>query len=177
MRAGPRAAPDRSGLVASLILGASAVGLGLAEGTPFATGAWLGAVGVGLSGAWRALGTPRSMGWSVLPAMLTISAEVVLAPYAPSTALLAGVCGVALLFWIANDPGRTFGVLGRRSYPIAVVAVAVGLSMAILFVVPRGPSGVGVAGGLLALAMVLVAILLNRTRLPTASPPKGPGPA
>jgi hypothetical protein len=108
--------------------------------------------------------------------MLAVSVEVVLAPPIPLAEVLAGVSGVAFLFWIADDPHRPTGTGRRGVVPIAVVALGVGFSLSIILVLPPGTSEVGIAGGLLALAMVLVAVLLARTRLDLARTPQDDGP-
>lgn len=155
------------GLLGSFVFGLAAVALGLVGSLPFALGALMGAVGAGASVALRRWASPPWRSWSVVPAMLAVSVEVIVAPAVPLAELLAGATGVAFLFWMADDPHGSPGAGRRGSTPIAVVAVAVGFSMAIVLVLPRLPSEVGIAGGLLALAMVLVAILLARTRFHT----------
>ena len=154
------------GLLGAVTLGAAAVGFGLVEGLPSpAVGGLIGAIGVAASVAWRRLGAPGGSAGALLPAMLAISLEAVLAIYTPWTVLFAGACGIAFLYWLADDPGRVTGA-GRTGLPgIAVVAAAVGLASALVVVLPRGTSEVGAAGGLLALAMALLAVLLNRRRI------------
>lgn len=172
-----RAPADRGvdGIVGALALGVAAVGFGVTEGLPSPwVGGLLGAVGVAASVAWRQLAPPALRPGSLLPAMIAIALEAVLASYGALTALFAGACGIAFLYWLADDPERPTGN-GRNGLPgIAVVAAAVGLSVALVAVLPRGTAEVGVAGGLLALAMALLAVLLNRRRLGTVSPTVGP---
>jgi len=156
------------GLLGTLIFGLAAVLLGLVGGLPFALGALIGAVGVGASVALRTVASRPWRPWTVVPAMLAVSVEVVLAPAVPAAELVAGATGIAFLFWMADDPHGSRGGAERGLIPIAVVAVAVGFSLGIVLVLPRFPSEVGIAGGLLALAMVLVAILLARSRFDTA---------
>jgi len=176
MTAGAPGPAGNEGLLGSLLLGLAAVTLGLVGSLPFALGALVGAVGVGVSVAFRSVASPRWRAWTVVPAMLAISVEVLLAPAIPAAELVAGATGVAFLFWMADDPRRSRGTARRGLMPIAVVAVAVGFSLGIVLVLPRFPSEVGIAGGLLALAMVLVAVLLARTRFGSAMAPRGGEP-
>lgn len=166
--------PARSGpdaLLGSIVLGAAAVALGLAGGLPSGLGAVIGAVGVTTSAICRSMASARWKTLPLVPAILAISVEVILATPVPATELLAGATGVAFLFWVAEDPHRPVGGGRRGVTPIALVALAVGFSLAIVLVLPRGPSDVAIAGGLLALAMVLVAILLARTRFDAGRAP------
>jgi len=156
------------GLLGTLVLGLAAVVLGLVGGLPFALGALIGVVGVGASVAFRTVASRPWRAWTVVPAMLAVSVEVVLAPAVPAAELVAGATGIAFLFWMADDPHGSRGRAERGLIPIAVVAVAVGFSLGIVLALPRFPSEVGIAGGLLALAMVLVAILLARSRFDAA---------
>lgn len=173
MSAGTPPGSGSESLLGSLVLGVAAVALGLAGGLPLALGAVLGAIGVGVSAACRGMAPPRWSTWTLVPAMLAVSIEAVFATAIPSTEVLAGVTGVAFLFWMAQDPHRPRGGGRRGVTPIAIVALAVGFSLSIVLVLPRGPSEVGIAGGLLALAIVLVAVLLARTRFDAARTPPG----
>jgi hypothetical protein len=170
----PRATPGGGGLVGTLVLGVVAVTLGLLCDLPFPLGPILGALGVAASAALRALAPPEWSPWTVVPAMLAASVEVLAAPYSPATLLLSGGCGLAFLYWIADDAARPAGNGRRGLVPVSIVAGVLGLAMSLVLVLPRGTSDIGVAGGLLALALALLAILLARTRLGEA-PARSPG--
>jgi hypothetical protein len=163
--AGDPTEPTNTGLLGTVVFGASAATLGALEGLPFALGAVIAGLGVAGSVAWRESSRPRGTAWTVLPALLALSVDLVLARSTPTTELLAGATGVAFLFWVADDPSRPDGGSRRASIPAALVAVAIGFSLVIVLVLPQQTSDVGVAGGLLAVALVLLAVLLTRSRL------------
>lgn len=160
-------APRGGGAATPLLLGALAVLLGLFGGFPFPLGGVVGGAGVGLAVAWRAA-RPQGSPLTALPALLAISAESVVAPPGTATELLAGLCGLALLLWLADGPARPADGPARSLPAFAQVALAVGLGWAIALVGPHGPSNVGIAAGLLVVAIVLLAILLHRLRLRAA---------
>jgi len=86
----------------------------------------------------------------------------VTAPVVPSTELFAGLTGLAFLLWLADDPARPVGG-GRRAVPaIAVGALGVGVAWAITLGLEGRSPDVGLAGALLAAALVLLALLLAR---------------
>ncbi len=158
--AGERAAPDRSRAPA-LLLGAAAAGLGLLAGWPFFLGAVVAVAGVAGSILWRRRAPASHRAAGVLPALVGLGAPAVTAPAGPAPELFAGLAALALLLWLAADPTRPRAG-GRRAAPvIAACAAAVGIAFAVALAFPRIGSAVGVAGGLLAVVILVLALLLE----------------
>ena len=79
--------------------------------------------------------------------------------------LLAGGCGLAFLAWLADDPARERGGLVRAPPLITLPAVALGITWASALLLPSGSATLGVAAGLLAFALLAVALLAARPEL------------
>jgi len=159
---GPSPPPVRGGGLATTVLfGAAACFLGLLGGLPLLLGPVVGALGVFASTAWRTHGKGRGGTVALVPALLALAILAGTSPVAPSTDLFAGLAGLAFLLWIADDPARPAGG-GRRAMPtIAPAALGVGLAWAITLALVGQPEEVGLAGGLLAAALVLLAFLVS----------------
>jgi len=119
-------------------------------------------VGVILSAFFRSR-QPVGLGtWGLLPALGAIAILAATAPAIASTELFGGLTGLAFLLWIADDPARPSGG-GRRAVPtIALGALGVGLAWAITLALPSKGPDIGLAGGLLAAGLVLLAVLIAR---------------
>ncbi len=170
----PPGLPDLGGgLATTIVLGASAAVFGLLGGLPDFAGPIVGVVGVGVATFWRAHDRRRPAALALLPAVLAVAVLALTSPAYPSTELFGGLTGLALLLWIADDPARARGG-GRRAAPaIGLIALAVGLTWTIALVAPGQAPEVGVAGGLLAGAFVVLAWLVARPQavlLPGGAP-------
>jgi hypothetical protein len=168
MTALPALEPRNSGFLGTVALVSVAVALGLLEGAPFALGAIVGAVGVAGSAAWRDVIRPRGSPWTVLPALVGLAVELVVGHASSTTELLAGATGVAFLLWVTDDPSRPAGGPRRAAVATGLLAVASGLSLVIVVAVPPPMADVPIAGGLLALALALLGVLLARSRIGAA---------
>ncbi|MGP8077611.1 MAG: hypothetical protein ACLQD8_01975 [Thermoplasmata archaeon] len=164
MSAPLRADLSGGGAAAALLFGTTAGALGLLTGLPLPIGSVLGVAGVGASVAWRRASSARASPGFLLPGLLAISILVIAAPPGPSAELLAGVGGLVLLLWLAADPGRPTGGERRAAPALSLAALAVVLAWLIAFLGPRGAPDVGIAGGLLAIGVVLLAVLFARSR-------------
>ena len=169
--------PGRGGgLATTVLLGGTACFLGLLGGLPFPVGPAVGALGVAASAIWRTYGRGRGGAVPLVPALVALVVLAVTAPVAASTDLFAGLTGLAFLLWVADDPGRPAGG-GRRAAPtIAPAALAVGFAWAITLVLAGQPQEIGLAGGLLAAALVLLAVLFSSLsrRAPAPAPSAKP---
>jgi hypothetical protein len=138
MRTPSRPTAGRDGVAGPLVLGATAVALGFVGALPFPLGPVLGALGVAASAVLRGVPSPTWNVWALAPAILAIAVEALTAAYSPVTVLLSGACGVAFLFWIADDAALPAGNGRRGLVPISIVAGALGLAIALVLVLPRG---------------------------------------
>ena len=159
----PSRPTDRGGGLATTMLFGFTVGvLGLLGSLPLIVGPATGVAGVAVTAVLRSRGSPRVGNWALLPALGTIAVLAATAPAEPASELFAGLAGLTLLLWIADDPERPAGG-GRRAVPtIALGALGVGLAWSITLALPGRSPDVGLAGGLLAAALVLLALLVAR---------------
>ena len=162
MSAAGTRADHGGGLATTALFGFAAGVLGLLGGLPLEFGPAIGVAGVVASAILRGR-RPRDLGTlALLPALMAIALLAATAPPVPSTELFAGLTGLAFLLWIADDPSRPAGG-GRRAVPIlALGALGVGLAWAITLALPGRSPDVGLAGALLAAALVLLALLIAR---------------
>ena len=153
------------GVASAALFGFAIVLFGLVGGLPLVVGPAVGAGGVIASSLWRRppRGTDRAI--PLLPAIAAIAVLAATSPATSSAELFGGASALAFLVWLADDPARPRGG-GRRAGPVVLlVALTVGLSWAITLAVPgRGPQ-IALAGALLAVAFVLLAILLSRPQV------------
>ncbi|HTW39760.1 MAG TPA: hypothetical protein VMF04_02730 [Thermoplasmata archaeon] len=98
----------------------------------------------------------------VLVILGTLAAET---PVAVVPELLAGVAGVVFAAWLLDDPLRPAQGLSRGVLIWGTPAVGVGLAWASATLLPSTSAPVGVAGGLLAAALVILAYLVRRPDL------------
>lgn len=161
----------RGGGVATTALFAfAACALGLLGGLPFYVGPVAGGLGVLGSAVWRTY-RPQP-GWTVAlaPALSAMTVLTATAPAAPSTELFAGLTGLAFLLWVADDPDRPAGG-GRRAVPtIALAALAVALVWVVALALTGRTTGIGLTGGVLAIALILLAVLFARFPRPPSRP-------
>ena len=165
----PPGSPDRGGgLATTVLLGSVACFFGFLGGLPLPFGPVLGALGAAGSAAWRTYGPGRSTTAPLVPALVVLVVLTVTSPAGPATELFAGLTGLALLLWVADDPARPSGGGRRAASMIAPAALGVGMAWAITLAWAGRPQEVGVAGGLLAIALVLLAFLV--ATLPRRTP-------
>ena len=144
-----------------LLLG-SALFLGYLCGLPVDLGIVVAAVAVGMAVGLRADRSPRVAGYAPVPALVGLAFDAVVAPVGLGTELVAGAVGLAFLGWLADDPSRPVGGPVRALPTIALPALALGIAWSSALFLPPGAVPLGVAGGLLALTIVAVALLAGR---------------
>lgn len=76
--------------------------------------------------------------------------------------LVAGGAGLAFLAWLADDPAREPGGIGRARTTIAISGVALGIAWSTALLLPSNSATLGVAAGLLVFAVVALAFLVAR---------------
>ena len=163
----PPSSGHGGGLATTVLLGLCAGVFGLLGGLPLVVGPALGVLGVAASSVIRAGGLRRFPSLALVPTLVVLVILAASAPPVASTELFAGLTGLAFLLWVADDPERPAGG-GRRAVPtIALGALWVGLAWGITLSLPGRTADVGLAGGLLAAALVLLAVLI--ARLPQVS--------
>lgn len=157
-----RALDHGGGLATTLLFGFTVGVLGLLGSLPLAVGPATGVAGVAVATVLRRWRSPIVGSWALLPALGVITLLAASSPAEPASELFAGLSGLAFLLWIADDPERPAGG-GRRAVPtIALGALGVGLAWSITLALPGRSPDVGLAGGLLAAALVLLALLVAR---------------
>ncbi len=153
-------APERGGGIATTVLLAVAVGaLGLFGDLPLYLGPAIGAAGVVVS-AWGRRRWPQPQRTTaLLPALGAVTVLVATSPAVPVSELLAGLAGLSLLLWLADDPARPAGG-GRRAGPtLALAALGVGLTWVVVLTLTGRSAGIGVAAASLATGLVLLGVL------------------
>jgi hypothetical protein len=165
-------APGREGFVrtlpATVVLLVAGIALAAVGRLPFVVGAAVALLGVALTEALRWNVRHVASDLAPVPVLAALGILAAAAPFGPVPEVVAGAAGVALLAWIAADPTRPpHGVL-RGAVEWGLPALAVGLAWASSFVFPGSAVPVGVAGGLLAAAVIALAFLVLRPELADA---------
>jgi hypothetical protein len=159
-----------SGLTFALaVLAVSA--FGLVVGLPDLLGPAIGVAGLVLSSLWRRRPT-TGRSFAPLPALVALSVLAVSAPVVASAELFGGFATLALLLWLADDPARPAGGGRRAARAIGACGLAIGIAWSLVLLLPSSSRGVGVAGALLALVLLVLAYLLVREtegRIPSAA--------
>jgi hypothetical protein len=130
--------------------------------------ALVGLAGIGLSSYLSTRRDPAAVdGWA-LPALLTTGAVALLAGVSLPAEVLAGVCALAAVYWIATDtPGLRLAA--GASYGLLLPGLAVGLALAVTLFLPAGPAEVGVASVILVVLFLGVAAVLGGWSSPSGS--------
>lgn len=134
---------------------------GLVGGLPALLGPIVGVVGLAASDLWRRR-PPTGATFGPLPVLLGLSAIAVSSPAVPSTELFGGFATVAVLLWLADDPGRPAGGGRRAVLALGSCALAVVVAGAVVLGTHVPHREVGVAGGVLAFVLLLLSYLLVR---------------
>jgi hypothetical protein len=122
-------------------------------------------VGLAASVGLRAIGRPALTELAPVPVLLALGALSVETPIAPLPELLTGASGVVFVAWLLDDPWRPPGGFSRGAVVWAVPAFGVGIAWASTFLLPAYAASLGVAGGLLAAALVALAYLVSHPDL------------
>ncbi len=164
--------PDRpwTALPPLAAAGALAVVLALFGRWPFALGLGIALASVALAGGleWVDDGRIRSM--APVPMLAGFLLLVARLPAGPAPELLAGVGGVVLLAWLAEDPARPAGGATRGVIGWGLPGLAVGLAWVSSFLLPPSAAPIGLAGGLLAAVVIALAAVVHRPELVTSEP-------
>lgn len=175
MTAPVRTVPAHGDLGTTVLLAGIYGFLGLLGGLPVFLGPVIGVLGAVGSYVLRRTDRGGTSAIALGPALLALAILTPAAPAGPATDLFAGLAALALLLWIADEPGRPAGG-ARRSVPtIAPAALGVAFAWALTLGLPGQEAKVGVAGALIAGALVLLAFLLGHLSLPAA--PDGARPS
>ncbi len=154
-------APVARGAASTVVLGASVVALALVGGLGF-VGAAVGAGSVVAAAIVRRLHAAGAREYAVGVALVGAGGIAVLGTIGPLSELLAGAVGVASVAWLADDPTRRPGALGRAASSLLLVAGAVVLAWVSATALPSGAAPIGVAAVLLIVVLAVAAVLLGR---------------
>jgi hypothetical protein len=158
----PRPSPGSRLRVASLaLLAAVVVLLGLLSGLPYGVGIVVAIVGVASAVVLRLVSSPTVTACAPIPVLLAMVMVATTAPISFGAELLAGFSGLAFLVWLADDPSRPAGGAVRGLSVAALPALALGIAWSSALFLPAGSVPLGVAGGLLALAVAALALLFG----------------
>jgi hypothetical protein len=139
--------------------------LGYVDHLPNDLGVIVVVVGTGLSAGLRS--TPWALARAVapVPVLAALGFGAVASPLGVVPELAAGAAGLAFLVWLADDPARAPGGVGRASLTVLVPALALGIAWSSALLLPSGSEPIGVAAGLLVFAVVALAVLASRPGL------------
>lgn len=139
-------------------------GLALAVGSRLGPLAGLAALAVGLGGSIALRFTRASWGRDVapLPILGGLGLLVFASPLTLFAELLAGVAGVAVLVWAADDPDRLPGGVVRGASVALLPAGAVAVAWASVLLLPAGVASLGIGAGLIAAVLGAIAFLAGR---------------
>jgi len=144
------------------LLGAIGGLFGFVTGLPHGEGVITVIAGV-LLGGWmqrqRSRGRLRSL--APIPVLVALGATAVASPLGLLPELLAGASGLAVLVWLADDPGRPVGGVARARLTVGIPALALGIAWSSALLLPSSSAPIGVAAGLLVFVLVAVAFLIG----------------
>ncbi|MFY9717318.1 MAG: hypothetical protein WAK40_05220 [Thermoplasmata archaeon] len=131
----------------------------------------VGGAGVAGTAALRSRAPRVPPATAVVPVLGALVVLAATAPSTPATELFGGVAAIALLAWLAEDPGRVPGGVVRAAPSLLVVLLTLGIAWTSALFLPTGSARIGFGAGLLVLLTILVAMLLGRPDLIDAEPP------
>jgi len=156
----PAADDPRGGSAFTFAIVAAALGLfGWVGNLPDLLGPVVGVLGLALSALWRRRGSQAAT-FAPLPALVALGLLAASCPTLSSTELFGSLATVGLLLWMADDPARPAGGGRRASSALGTCGLAAGLAWSMTLVLPSLSGEIGVAGGLLAGVLLLLAFLL-----------------
>jgi hypothetical protein len=147
------------------ILAGLAVLTALASPLPTVVGVSVAAAGVALGVALRGVRSRDVRSTFPLPVMVALGFVALSAGTGPLELLLVGVSGAAFVAWLADDPYRPPSGAGRGTVVWLVPTLGVVMAWASSLLLPRSTASLGVAGGLAAGALAVLAYLLSRPDL------------
>ena len=132
---------------------------------PIALGLALTVVGVA-AGVWlRVAPWPAWRAVFLVPPLLALAVLAVYTPAGPVPILVVGAAGVTFVAWILDDPFRPPAGASRGAIVWAIPALGFGIAWASTFLLPSSATSFGVAGGLVAAALLALAFLVGRPEL------------
>ncbi len=163
MSVGSPTPPAARGIGSLVLLGATASLFGLLGGLPLGEGIAVVLVGVAAGGVLQRLRShARLRSLAPVPVVLGLALVALDSVFGLLPELLAGLSGVALLLWLADDPDRPAGGVGRARLTIAVPGLALGIAWAGALLLPSNSASLGVAVALLVFVIVAVAFLIGQ---------------
>ena len=157
------APPPRSRGIASgtfLLVASGLLGYFSTLPVPLGAGLAMGLTATALAMRARSRGRPRA--FAPVPALAALIVAALSSPLGLLPELLAGMAGLAFLAWLADDPTRPAGGLGRARMTLLLPGLALGIAWASALLLPSRAAPIGVAGGLLAGALVTLSLLIAR---------------
>jgi hypothetical protein len=122
-------------------------------------------VGVGLGAVLRRVADPQLKGLAPVPPLVGLGALSLLVPPTATVALLAGIGAVLFLVWLADDPARVAGGVGRAIPTLVIATLAVAVAWGSSSLVPSGSASLGVAAALLLAVVALVSLFVAAPEL------------
>ncbi len=142
------------------VLAGSVVLLGWVGNGLFPWGVAIGLAGVIASALWRGRRPDPKAVAPLAPALLSVSVLAALTVPSLPAALAAGLVGLSFPLWLADDPSHPDAGLARAVPAFGTAAAAVGCAGLITLLRIPGVGDLGVAVGLLAVGIVLLAVVL-----------------
>ncbi len=139
--------------------------LGYLTGLPDLAGVGVVLAGVGVAAALRSQRSPRPRAAAPVPLLLALAFAALACPLGLVPELAAGAAGLAFLVWLADDPARFPGGVGRARTTLLVPALALGIAWASSLILPATAAPLGVAAGVLVVALAALAYLFARPSL------------
>ena len=147
------------------VLVLAALALTVVSDWPILIGSLLVAVGVAVGVVVRWEAGPRARALSVVPVLVALVALGARTPVGAVPDGLAGVAGVAVIVWLADDPHRPRERPSRWFSAWSIPVIGVAIAWASTALLPPTAVPFGVAGGLLAAALIALAVLVRRPDL------------
>lgn len=125
----------------------------------------VGGAGAAAAIALRHLSGGRRTDTSAGLVLLVVAVLAIAAPDSRAAGLTGGLVVLALLLWLADEPGRVGNGMRRALPTVGVVGLAFAAAWASAFLFPATSVPTGVIGGLLVLVILLATALLARPEL------------
>ncbi len=163
-------APAGAG-ASAVILVAAIVLFGLTTRLPFFFATAVGAAGAAAAIVLRVVSSGRSTDAATLLILLVLGVLAATAPDSRGAGLAGGIVILALLLWLADEPGRVRGGMRRAATAVGVVGLAFAVAWASAFLIPLAVVPTGVIGGLLVVVILLATTLFARPDILEREPP------
>jgi hypothetical protein len=152
-------------LVLTSVLALAAMALAFVSTLPPVLGVAIALVGVALSLGLELRAGEGTRALDPLPAMVALGILAAACPLGSVPELVAGGAGVAVIAWLAEAPDRPPHGAGRGALGWGLPGLAVGVAWIGSLLLPPSAAPIGVAGGLLAAAVLALAYLFRRPEL------------